>query len=158
MAVFSRRIAPNVPRIIGRDPGDYARELQETLEYLLASNDNGLPPGAGNTDPSTIEPDATADPGDQTSGWAPIDHTHAIATDTTSDLGNAASEGTSDSFSRSDHVHKRAIETTNSGLVRRRLNFGPGFTVTDDAGSDEIEITLTPLPSDVEAFAWFMGT
>jgi len=154
---FERRISQNGLRLVGRAWNDVARELQEILQALLDSNDNGLPAGFGDVTPDTITPDSSGDAGDETKGWAAADHDHPIATDTTAALGSAASEGTSTSFSRADHVHKRAIETTNGGFVRRRLNFGSGFTVADDAGSDEIDVTLSTTPADVEVFAWFMG-
>lgn len=145
---FSRRVAPNGVRFVGRSPNDYARELQEALEYLLASNDNGLPPGNGTDDPTTITPDATADPGDETDGWAPISHTHAIATATAAGLANASAEGTSTSFSRADHAHKRDVRVKLEGVdigTRNCLNFldssTVNFTATDDAGNDEVEVT-----------------
>lgn len=57
-------------------------------------------------------------------------------------LGSAAADGAAVTVARADHVHKRAIETTNGGYVRRRLNFGTGFTVTDDGANDEIDVSV----------------
>lgn len=84
----------------------------------------------------------------------------ALPTGTPVALGTALDTGTAAAFSRSDHVHKRAIETTNGGYVRRRLNFVSGFTVVDDAVNDEIEITATGgggSSDDAFAFSFFMG-
>jgi len=154
MAVTSRRLPPRPPRLVGRPYNDSVRALQEWLEKLIDAVAEGIPGGFSSVTPTTITPDAPGTPGTESSGWVAADHEHPIATDTTVALGSAASEGTATSFSRSDHVHKRAIETTNSGLVRRRLNFGTGFTVADDAGNDEIDISLTTSPSDALLLAW----
>jgi len=154
VAVTSRRLPPRPPRVVGRPWNDVTRELQAWLEKLIDAVAEGVPGGFSNSNPSTILPDSTGTPGTESSGWVAANHVHAIATDITVALGTAAAEGTSTSFSRSDHVHKRAIETTNSGLVRRRLNFGTGFTVADDAGNDEIDISLTTSPTDALLLAW----
>lgn len=151
---FSRRIVKDKVRLVGRAFNDTARELQDAINELIEGSDNGLPPGFGDVTPTQITPDSAGDAGDQTTGWAAADHDHPITTDTTVNLGSAASEGTSEAFSRADHVHKRAIETTNGGYVRRRLNFGSGFTVADDAGNDEIDVSLTVSPGDALLLAW----
>jgi hypothetical protein len=104
---------------------------------------SSIPGGWGNLTPTTITPDATGAAGDENKSWAASNHTHAIATDTAAPLGGAESEGTATSFSRSDHIHKRKIETTQGGYIRRRLNFKTGFTVTDDAAADEIEVEVS---------------
>lgn len=72
-------------------------------------------------------------------------------------LGSAAADGVATTVARSDHVHKRAIETTNGGYVRRRLNFGSGFTVADDAGNDEIDVSVAVDLDDAFLFAFLMG-
>ena len=81
----------------------------------------------------------------------------ALPTDTPAALGTTAAEGTATTFARSDHVHKRAIETTNGGYVRRRLNFTSGFTVTDDSVNDEIEVAATGSSESAMALALLMG-
>ena len=161
MATFSRRVAPEDIRLVGRPWNDVTRELQDLLSVLLAASDNGLPPGAGDTDPTTIEPDDTADPGDQTSGWAPIDHVHAIATAAASGLANANAEGTSTSFSRADHTHKRDVRVKLEGSdigTRNCLNFLDSSTVnitaTDDSGNDEVEITAAVIGVPVATPSW----
>lgn len=151
---FERRIVRQKLQLVGRDPNDYALELQQAINDLIVASDEGQPPGWGDVTPETVIPDSTGDSGDPTTGWAAADHDHPIATDTTSALGSAASEGTSDSFSRADHVHKRAVETTNGGYVRRRINFGSGFLVADDAGNDEIDVSVSPSVSDALLLGW----
>jgi hypothetical protein len=151
---FERRIVRQKLQIAGRDPNDYAQELQSAVNDLIVASDEGQPPGWGDVTPATVIPDATGDSGDPTTGWAAGDHEHPIATDTTVALGAAAAEGTSSSFSRADHVHPRSVETTNGGFVRRRINFGSGFTVADDAGNNEIDVSLTVSPADALLLAW----
>lgn len=74
-------------------------------------------------------------------------------------LGNAASAGTANSFARSDHIHKRDVRVAKAGVdvgTRNRLNLIEGsgivLTVADDAGSDEVDITVaTP---NANLLAW----
>jgi hypothetical protein len=71
------------------------------------------------------------------------------------DLGAANAEGAATTVARSNHVHKRSVEVrVNSALVgvRRMVNLiaGAGITLggVDDAGGDEIDVTITGTSPD----------
>jgi acetylornithine deacetylase/succinyl-diaminopimelate desuccinylase-like protein len=79
-----------------------------------------------------------------TSGSDPLTVAAAV------DLSNANGAGVADSFARSDHLHKRTVRVAKAGVdvgTRNRLNLIEGanitLTVTDDAGSDGVDITIT---------------
>jgi hypothetical protein len=138
-----RQPPPDAPDAIASQDWNTARyPVSRWLRWAKAYF-SSIPGGFGALTPTTIEPDATGDPGQENQSWAAANHTHAIATDVAAPLGGAETEGTATSFSRSDHVHKRKIETTQGGYIRRRLNFKTGFTVTDDAAADEIEVEVS---------------
>jgi hypothetical protein len=144
MTLTSRRQPPpEHPDTVAQQSWEAARRT--IARFLRWSKDNwsGIPGGFPGTTPTTIEPDATGDAGTEEASWAAADHEHPIATATAASLGSSASEGTATSFSRSDHVHPRAIETANGGYVRGRLNFKSGFTVSDDSSGNEIEVEVS---------------
>ena len=88
------------------------------------------------------------------------DHTHGRESfGAVSALANAGANGSAATPSRSDHQHKRDVRVrVDSGAdtgTRNRLNFisGTGMTVTanDDAGDDEVEVTITSTSTGVAA-------
>lgn len=113
-----RRPATPAPRIVGRAPTDYARELEEFLQRLFAFTADGIPPGFTDTDPTEIQAGATADPGSETSGWAAADHTHEIATASpTYPTQKTADEGTGTALMRADAKIAQGIVTTKGDLL-----------------------------------------
>jgi hypothetical protein len=145
---LERRIPRQKVQLVGRDPGDYAFEAQQAINDLIVASDEGQPAGFTDTLPETITPDSAGDAGTAGLGWAAADHDHPIATGTASALANAAGEGSSTSFSRADHAHKRDVRVKLEGSdigTRNCLNFLDSSTVnitaTDDSGNDEVEIT-----------------
>lgn len=156
-----RRITPQSPKLVGRDPQDYALELQRFLDSIAASNDDGLPVPHGSThdmdgddpltepgDPTTITVGDAADPG---SGPAKAneDHAHAVETQAPAGLANAAVTGSTGKVSDAGHQHKRDVRVAKAGVdvgTRNRINFIEGanvtLTVSDDAGNDEVDVTV----------------
>jgi hypothetical protein len=73
-------------------------------------------------------------------------------------LGNANAAGIAETVARADHVHKRDVRVRAAGVdvgTRNAINFVSGFTVVDDPGGDEVEVTaaggggLSPLTTIV---------
>lgn len=86
------------------------------------------------------------------------DHTHGRESfGAVSALANAGANGSAATPSRSDHQHKRDVRIRVDGAAdtgtRNRINFisGTGITVSaaDDAGDDEVEVTVTSTSSGV---------
>lgn len=98
------RSLPPVPRLVGRSPEDYSRELQNFLERL---DDYAVITTVSEDDPQTIEAGDAADPGTFQTGWSAGDHVHPVNTSAPVDitLGAVAAEGTSKALARADHVH-----------------------------------------------------
>ena len=138
-------------RLAGRGWEDAAPELERLLRKLLEAWSDSIPPGFNDVDPTTIVPGDSADSGAELQGWAAADHTHEVNTGTPAGLANTTAEGTSDSIPRLDHTHKRDIRVKHNGTdvaTRNALNFvsdpsGVSITVVDDAGNDEIDVSLT---------------
>jgi hypothetical protein len=147
---------------------DVSRILKKLCRHQTAAFDSLPAPHASSHDadgddplttpdaPTTITADATAAAGDGPS-YAYEDHTHGISAAAPSAiaLANTAgspSEGAATSFARSDHAHgsiKRDIRVAKAGTdigTRNRLNLIQGanivLTVTDDAGNDEVDVTI----------------
>ena len=80
------------------------------------------------TNPTTIEPDASAAVGSGTTA-ARADHTHAIAAASAGTITGTNAEGTSTSFARADHDHDLSITPiwTAPTLTNSWVNFGSGY-------------------------------
>jgi hypothetical protein len=104
-----RRLGLQAPQLVGRDPETYNFELQRFLEALLDGDDDGIPAGFNDVDPTTIEAGVEADPGVENTGWAAADHTHAVATEAPVPIGKVLAEGTRAYLARSDHVHTNPL-------------------------------------------------
>lgn len=102
----NRRFPPPLPQSADLPWEQARRAIFEALRWARDAA-SGIPGGFQEQDPSTIEPDAAADAGTESSGWAAADHEHAIATaqPLALSLGVSGSEGDDTSFARSDHVH-----------------------------------------------------
>lgn len=144
MTLTSRRNPPGEhPDTIASQSWEGARRTIARWLRWTKDNWSGIPGGFAGTTPNTVTVGGTADPGDENQSWMAANAQLVLDTGTPADLGSANAEGSSEAAPRLDHVHKRAIETTQGGYVRRRLNFKTGFTVSDDSGDDEIEIEVT---------------
>lgn len=153
---LGRRITLARLRLAGRPWNMVARELQEWLERLSASNDDGLPPGDTEETPTTIEVGGTADTGTATTGWSPGDHAHALDTGIPAALGDTEAEGSSGSAPRLDHVHGRKVGVQEAGVlkgVRKDINFASGATVTDNPGAGSVDVVIAS-GEDAEFLAW----
>jgi hypothetical protein len=153
---LGRRVTLARLRLAGRPWNMVARELQEWLERLSASNDDGLPPGDTEETPTTIEVGGTADIGTATTGWSPGDHAHALTTGIPAALGTTEAEGSSDAAPRLDHVHGRKIGVLQAGVlvaVERDINFVSGAAVVDNPGALRLDVTISG-GEDGEFLAW----
>lgn len=129
-----------------------ANDIQEALRRLGdAVQASQGSPGA----PSQIQAGEAADAGASETAAAE-DHVHDILTGSAGDLANANGEGASSALARADHAHKRDVRVAKAGAdvgTRNRLNFidGAGATVTvvDDAGNDEMDITVSAAGGDL---------
>ncbi len=146
------------PKVIGLPQAQWERSLQDFIDKLWQSEADGVPPGYKGTDPTTVAIPSTADPGTQTAGWAAADHAHAGGTPAAAvDLGAAGASGTGTRPAREDHVHKRAVEVTSSGVAvgtRRILNI-IGATCSDDSGNDRVTVSISGgSAEEAELLAW----
>ena len=90
---------------------------------------------------------------------ARADHKHDITTTTPVSTGLTNQEGTSSSLARADHQHRAVLGVSkNSGAVvgsRPVANLIEGtsvtLTITDDAGDDEVDITISTTAASVGA-------
>lgn len=94
--------------------------------------------------PSTIQAGVAADAGD---GPAPAldDHVHKIETAAPIGLSNSNFEGTGAALMRASAGIKRDVRIAKAGTdvgTRNRLNLSSNFIVTDDPGSDEVDIDV----------------
>lgn len=118
MPSFGRRINSVIPRLPGRPWNDVAEEFQTWVDEVSDAQDNGLPPGFSDTTPSTVEIGSSGSPGDEATGWAAADHDHPVGDPgPPADVGAAASEGSSTTPAREDHVHKIGVVTTKGDLL-----------------------------------------
>ncbi len=153
---LGRRITLSRIRLVGRPWNAVSRELQEWLERIGASNDDGLPPGDTEETPSDILVGGTAATGTASTGWSPGDHEHGLATGTPAALGESEAEGTSESAPRLDHVHGRKVGVQEAGVlkgVRKDINFASGATVTDNPGAGSVDVVIAS-GEDAEFLAW----
>lgn len=139
--MVGRRVARKRVRLAGRVWNDVAQELQEALDQLFDSNDNGIPPGFYDTTPTEVTADSPGDPGLETAGWAAADHDHPVNTAApTNPTGAAASEGSGSALMRADATVKQGIVTTLGDLlgfstVPARIAVGTdGQVLTADSG------------------------
>lgn len=166
MTAIRRRWTVHVPRLVGRISypqhgeevhgsmrrlvGEFdtaMQELQRFLRYLQDSQDEAT--GDGRSYPGVPEQVSAAagTVGDPDLGWAPGSHQHQALVGSPVGLGNANADGVSDGLSRADHVHKRDVRVKAAGVdvaTRNALDFRNGlvtWTVTDDPGNDEVDIT-----------------
>lgn len=119
----------------------------------------------GNTDHTTgVNPTASA-VGDAVAegtnaAVARADHRHGReGFGSISGLANTNTNGVGTTLPRSDHQHKRDIRVAKAGSdvgTRNRINFIEGanvtITVTDDSGSDEVDVTIASTGGSGEAF------
>jgi hypothetical protein len=157
-----RRLLEIIPQLTRRTWEDVAPELERFLKRLWESESSGIPAGSGTSTPTTVEAGDTGSAGALTSGWAPMDHEHPVITGVPGGLDNTSQEGTSSALPRLDHKHKRDVRVKQIGAdvgTRNALNFSADFTVADDAGNDEVDISLSAggaTLDDAYAFA-FLG-
>lgn len=144
-----RRLGP-APTIVGKPWNMASIELQGFLDRLF-KNESGVPGGFQEIDPEAITPDAVADPGTLTAGWAAADHTHPITTASPSNAtGNAPSEGSATSFLRSDATIQQGIVTTKGDVlgystVPARIPIGAdGLRLTADS-TQALGLSWTPI-------------
>lgn len=93
----------SIPNVSGVTGGAMTIALYNFLTNILTAST-----------PTTIVPDATADPGSSGTFAARADHTHGIVAAAAGAIavGDAAAEGVSTSFARADHVHALAAPGT----------------------------------------------
>lgn len=116
MAV-QRRLFKGPPKLTGRHPSDYARELYEFLRKLYEET-LGIPGGFIGTIATTIQAGVAAAAGALLSGWAAADHTHAVETTTPPNpTGPVASEGTGTALMRADATIKQGIVVARGELL-----------------------------------------
>lgn len=143
----ARRLLGYFPQLERRAWEDVAPELSRFLRRLFDSENDGLPAGFKNTTPEQVNADGSDSPGPESAGWASALHDHDIATSTAGGLGNASSEGASAELARASHVHKRDVrikEDDADFATQNALNFlnaDVEWTLGDDVGNDEVEIT-----------------
>jgi hypothetical protein len=143
-----------VPNVARRPPpalGDVAglpweRVRLPVKEFLdwCRNNYSGIPGGFKGLTPTRIMASVAAFAGTMLTSWAAADHVHDVETASAVGLAGANTEGTGTALARASHTHKREIEVRWNGAtvgIRRKLHF-LGGTVADDAGEDEIEVTL----------------
>jgi hypothetical protein len=116
MSFGGRRIVPDTPRLSGRQWPEVTQELQEFLEALRDSGDEGLPAGYSDATPSEGAAGGSGDAGDEDSGWAAADHTHPHTVGTPVDIALANADGAAGTFADSAHVHASKL-TTNGDLL-----------------------------------------
>lgn len=164
---LTRRQPKSRVRIVGRDPSNYAQELQEKLEELDRQG-QGIPAGFLGTTPETIQAGAAGDAGTSAEGWMSAGARPAIETGIPSQAtGTAGAEGTGTALMRADAVIKQGIVTTkgdvltHSATVPAREPVGANNTVftADSAQTNGVKwATLASLlgyePADLELAAW----
>ncbi|HUW55536.1 MAG TPA: hypothetical protein VMZ92_02800 [Planctomycetota bacterium] len=128
-------------------------ELHRYLRYLQDADDAGLPAGAFTGTPTDLVVGALAILGDPELGWIGGGHTHGVPSGSPALLGAILADGVGLAFSRNDHVHKRDLlfRLNDSDVaVRGASNFldsvGVTFSVVDDPGNDEVEISVALAP------------
>jgi hypothetical protein len=104
---LSRRIGPAFPRLTRIGWESAAQPLEDFLRWLYQAWGEGIPPGFLKSNPTTIEAGVSADPGEELSGWAAADHTHAVSTADPVIIGTDNDEGSSASLARADHTHQK---------------------------------------------------
>lgn len=147
-----RRDLKSVPQHLRESDPD----LYNFLLDVQHSAADGVPGGVTTTTPSTVQAGDTGDIGTEALGWTPGDHEHAVETGAAVDLGEANAEGSGTALARAAHVHKLAVRVALGGSTvgtRRRLNFADSsqidFQITDDSGSDEIDITAIVIDDSI---------
>jgi hypothetical protein len=118
MKYASSRTVDTPPRIVGRNPTEYAQELQEFLEKLHANITGGIPPGFNDIAPPDIEGGVSAAAGAESDGWASASHQHALDTaGTPGTVATVSAQGDGPSVSLNAHTHRLGILTTKGDLV-----------------------------------------
>lgn len=113
-----RRVGRKKVRVIGRTWNDVQRDIQEALDELLESNDDGIPPGFRDVTPEEVNAGDEGDPGTATQGWAAADHEHSVETAAPSNAtGTAAAEGSGTALMRADATIEQGIVTTKGDLL-----------------------------------------
>lgn len=116
MSFGGRRIVPGKVRLVGRQWHEVAQELEEFLEAVQDSEDEGLPAGYSDATPLEGGAGGSGDAGAEASGWTGADHTHPHTIGTPVDIALANSSGSSTNFADAAHVHASKL-TTNGDLL-----------------------------------------
>lgn len=150
-----RRFLGNSIRLARRSWEDVAPELEFLLDRIWKSEAGGLPAGFNHVTPEAVEAGDAGSPGNETSGWAAADHTHAVTTGEPVGLANTNVEGSSGAVPRLDHQHKRDVRVKLNGVdlaTRNAINFIDSLHLSwfgaDDAGADEAVVSALVLPHD----------
>lgn len=134
---LTRRSPKSHVRIVGRDPGDYAQELQEKLEEL-ARQAQGIPGGFLGTAPSVIQAGVTAAAGSESAGWLSAGATFGIQTAAPSHpTGTAAAEGTGTALMRADSTIKQGIVAAKGDLLTHN---GTAPAARSQAGASDDDV------------------
>lgn len=67
-------------------------------------------------------------------------------------IGTANAEGVAETGVRSDHVHQRNVEVQSGGVlvgIERLINFASGATVTDNPGSNRVDVSIPAGPGAI---------
>lgn len=136
----------------GRLDAQTASTLYLFLKKLVNSL-QGIPGGFKDTAPKPVIMGVAgdADAGTKEASWMAADVQPVMLTGVPAGLGNANAEGSSTRGARLDHVHKRDARVKQAGSdigIRNAVNFSSDFTVTDNPGSDSVDVSI-----DVDSIA-----
>lgn len=135
MALRQRFFAFNL-KLVGRNPADYARELEELLESLWNFT-LGIPGGFLNIVATILQAGVASSAGDRNTGWAAADHNHRIETSApTSPTGPTPLEGTGTSLMRAD-------ATIRDGVMADAVSQPDGYVLQADS-TDVLGVSWTP--------------
>lgn len=157
-----RRHTIALPYLVDKDWNDVREGLHRYLRYLgEATGEDALPPGANTDEPTQLRIAGSGDPGDPTLGWSIGPHRHDLLTSAPVGLGNANVAGGSQAVADAEHVHKRDVRVKHNGsdvATRNALDLKDdtlvAWTVADDSGNDEVDVTPAPTPALVAAASW----
>lgn len=156
---LSHRLPPPLPERETWDTEESKTLLWRFLKWA-ARHSVGIPGGFLSRDPSTIQAGVDPDPGTREEGWAASDHVHDAETAAPAGLSNSNTEGSGSALLRADAGIKRDVRVEKVGVdvgTRNALNFSADFTVTDNPGSDRVDVALAGSSGgseDAELLAW----
>jgi hypothetical protein len=152
----SLRLGPCRVQLVGRDPQDYAQELQEAIKKLWEKVWGGIPAGFNGTVPPTIQAGVAGSAGNESAGWMAADAQVPIETGIPANpTGKVASEGTGTALMRASATIAQGIVTTkgdilsHDGATAERLGVGADalYLTAHDAQTTGLRwgpIVLTP--------------